>query len=39
MMRRAADLHVYALLLPWWKAWIPFFGRTPLQKYGVEVGR
>lgn len=36
MLRRAADIHVYMLLLPYGKIPQVFFGRTPLAKYGIK---
>jgi NADH:ubiquinone reductase (H+-translocating) len=36
MMRRAADVHVYMLILRWRHVPAAYFGRINLQKYGVR---
>ncbi len=36
MMRRAADIHVYMLILPWRYVPAAYFGRINLKRYGVK---
>lgn len=37
VLRRAADIHVYMLLLRWRFVRAAFFGTIPLEKYGISV--
>ncbi len=39
MMRRAADTHVYMLILPWRYVPAAYFGRINLKRYGIKIGR
>jgi len=38
-LRRAADLHVYALVLPWHYVPVAFFGKIDLKHYGITPGK
>jgi NADH dehydrogenase len=38
-MRRAADLHVYQLILPFWAIIPAFFGLIDLRKYNIDPAR
>lgn len=37
VLRRAADIHVYMLIMPWRYVLAAFFGTIPLKKYGISV--
>jgi NADH dehydrogenase len=37
ILRRAADFHVYSLVMPWKHIYAAFFGKIPLKKYGIEI--